>query len=248
MIRIRGLSKRHGARVVLTGIDANVKRGETIAVVGPSGGGKSTLLRCLNYLEPFDAGEVDIAGYQLRPGMGRRHRETLRKLRAAVGMVFQQFHLFPHLCARDNITLAPRLLRKLPRADADAEAQTLLARVGLADRGAAYPGQLSGGQQQRVAIARALAQRPEVLRFDEPTSALDPEMRGEVLGVMRELAECGMTMLVVTHEMQFAGDVAHRVWVMDGGRIVEDGAAAQVVSAPQSAVGREYFRRAARPV
>jgi ABC-type polar amino acid transport system ATPase subunit len=248
VIRIRGLHKRHGDRHILRGIDATVDKAETVAIVGPSGGGKSTLLRALNYLDSFDEGTVDIAGFQLRPGMDRRHREELRKLRCKVGMVFQQFHLFPHLTALENITLAPRITRGISAAEADKTARELLGRVGLGDRGGSYPAQLSGGQQQRVAIARALAQQPEVLLFDEPTSALDPEMRDEVLAVIRELdRDHGMTMLVVTHEMHFAHDVADRVWVMDGGVIVEDGPPSEVVDAPKSAVGKEYFKRIKRP-
>jgi ABC-type polar amino acid transport system ATPase subunit len=246
VISVRSLSKRHGEREILRGVSAEVARGETVAVVGPSGGGKSTLLRCLNYLEPFDGGEVEVAGVTLRPGMGAADREKLRLLRCKVGMVFQQFNLFPHLTALDNITLAPRVVRGEAPDAAAARAGELLARVGLGDRGGAYPHELSGGQQQRVAIARALAQRPDVLLFDEPTSALDPEMRDEVLGVMKDLAGSGMTMLVVTHEMQFAHDVATRVWVIDRGTIVEDGTPAQVVDAPTSAVAREFFARVRR--
>ncbi len=226
MIHIRDLHKRHGGLEVLRGIDARVAKAETVAIVGPSGGGKSTLLRALNYLDPFDAGAVTIAGFELRPGL--RDRDALRRLRQAVGMVFQQFHLFPHLTALENIALAPRITRRVPDAQATARARELLARVGLADRGGAYPAQLSGGQQQRVAIARALAQEPQVLLFDEPTSALDPEMRDEVLAVIRELDHTGITMLVVTHEMGFARDVADRVWVMEGGRIVVDAPPAEV--------------------
>jgi len=241
VIHIRGLHKRHGDREVLRGIDATVEKAETIAIVGPSGGGKSTLLRALNYLDPFDAGSVDIAGFELRPGM--KDRDVLRRLRRSVGMVFQQFHLFPHLTALGNVTLAPRVTRKIDAAAAEKRGRELLERVGLGDRAGAYPAQLSGGQQQRVAIARALAQEPEVLLFDEPTSALDPEMRDEVLAVIRELDGHGITMLVVTHEMHFARDVADRVWVMDGGRIVEDGPPDEVVRAPKSQVAREYFKR-----
>ena len=243
MISVRGLCKQHGGRPVLEQLSAEVARGETIAVVGPSGGGKSTLLRCLNYLESFDAGEIDIAGFSLRPHMTVRDRASLRRLRAAVGMVFQQFNLFPHLDVIDNVTLAPRVVRRVDPAAATKQALELLARVGLADRGDAYPHQLSGGQQQRVAIARALAQKPQVMLFDEPTSALDPEMRDDVMEVMQDLAREGMTMIVVTHEMHFAHDVATRVWVMDGGTIVEDGTPAQVVDHPQSQVAREFFAR-----
>jgi ABC-type polar amino acid transport system ATPase subunit len=223
VISVRSLSKRHGDRLVLDRVSAEVAAGETIAVIGPSGGGKTTLLRCLNYLESFDEGEVVIAGTTLRPGMGRRDAAVLRGLRSRVGMVFQQVHLFPHLTALDNLTLAPRVVRHTGRIRAELEARDLLAKVGLADRAGAYPHELSGGQQQRVAIARALAQQPDVMLFDEPTSALDPEMVKEVLDVMIELASQGMTMLVVTHEMGFARAVADRVVFMDRGEIVEHG-------------------------
>ena len=212
MISVRTLCKRHGARSVLENVSAEVTKGETIAIVGPSGGGKSTLLRCLNYLEAFDAGEIEIAGAKLGPGQ----RETdLRGLRTKVGMVFQQFNLFPHLSAIDNITLAPRVVKRTVKDQAETRALELLEKVGLRDRAAAFPHELSGGQQQRVAIARALAQEPDVLLFDEPTSALDPEMRDDVMEVIRDLAKGGMTMLVVTHEMQFAHDIASRA---SGGR------------------------------
>lgn len=244
MISVRKLSKRHGAREVLRDVNAEVNRGDTIAIVGPSGGGKSTLLRCLNYLESFDGGEVQIAGVTLKPSMsGGAHRELLRALRVKVGMVFQQFNLFPHLSALENIALAPRIVRKQDVATTTKRAKDLLERVGLGDRHAAYPHELSGGQQQRVAIARALAQDPDVLLFDEPTSALDPEMRDEVMGVIKDLAAGGMTMLVVTHEMQFAHDIASRVWVIDRGTIAEDGPPSQVVDDPRSDVAREYFGR-----
>jgi polar amino acid transport system ATP-binding protein len=221
IIKIDGLGKRHGDRLVLDGLSAEVRRGETIAIVGRSGTGKSTLLRCLNYLEDFQAGAIEIAGFSLRPGRGHG-KEELRRLRTAVGMVFQQFHLFPHLTALGNVTLAQEVVARRSVADAAARARALLERVGLGDRGGSFPAQLSGGQQQRVAIARALALDPQVLLFDEPTSALDPEMRGEVLAVMRELAGGGMTMLVVTHEERFARDVATRIWTMEGGKIADD--------------------------
>jgi ABC-type polar amino acid transport system ATPase subunit len=243
VISVRGLCKRHGGLTVLEGLSAEVAAGETIAVVGPSGGGKSTLLRCLNYLEAFDEGEVDIAGFALRPAMGGSQRTMLRALRASVGMVFQQFNLFPHLTALQNITLAPEVVRRVARKEAEEAGRALLERVGLGDRAGSYPHQLSGGQQQRVAIARALAQKPKVMLFDEPTSALDPEMRDDVMEVVRDLAQGGMTMLVVTHEMQFAHDIASRVWVIDRGTIAEDGTPAQVVDDPKSAVAREFFGR-----
>jgi ABC-type polar amino acid transport system ATPase subunit len=229
VISVRKLSKRHGDRLVLEGITAEVARGEVIAVVGPSGGGKTTLLRCLNYLESFDEGEVAIAGHTLRPNMGRRDAAVLRALRTRVGMVFQQFNLFPHLTALDNITLAPRVVRGAGRIGAELKARDLLGKVGLADRAGAYPHELSGGQQQRVAIARALAQQPDVMLFDEPTSALDPGMRDEVMQVIREVAQGGMTMLVVTHEMQFAHDVASRAWLIESGKLAADGPPADVL-------------------
>ena len=214
MISVRSLSKRHGAREVLVGVTAQVDKGETIAIVGPSGGGKSTLLRCLNYLEGFHAGEVEIAGVTLFPGMASGD-PALRRLRTRVGMVFQQFNLFPHLTAIDNITLAPRVVKRTPVAAAEAK-------------------------------ARALAQEPDVMLFDEPTSALDPEMRDDVMEVIRGLAQGGMTMLVVTHEMQFAHDIATRVWVIDRGTIAEDGPPSKVVDQPETAVAREFFSRLRR--
>jgi ABC-type polar amino acid transport system ATPase subunit len=244
VINVHMLCKRHGERRVLQQVTAQVAKGETIAIVGPSGGGKSTLLRCLNYLETFDEGTVTIAGFELRPDMrGAPAQQTLRAMRSKVGMVFQQFNLFPHLTALANITLAPRVVKGADPAKTEARALELLAKVGLRDRAGAYPHELSGGQQQRVAIARALAQDPEVMLFDEPTSALDPEMRDDVMEVMKELAAGGMTMLVVTHEMQFAHDIASRVWVIDKGTIAEDGPPDQVVDAPRSAVAREFFGR-----
>ena len=174
MISIRDLHKRHGPHEILKGISAEVKKGEVIAIVGPSGVGKSTLLRCINYLEPFEQGEINVAGFRLIPGMGHGHQKELRALRGAVGMVFQQFNLFPHLTALQNITLAPMVVDKISRAEAEKEALQLLDRVHLSDKAQHYPHQLSGGQQQRVAIARALTQKPQVLLFDEPTSVLDP--------------------------------------------------------------------------
>jgi polar amino acid transport system ATP-binding protein len=242
ILSVQGLCKAHGARPVLRGIDGEVAAGETIALVGPSGGGKSTFLRCLNGLDSFDAGEVRIAGLSLLPGTPP-DAPALLPLRARVGMVFQGFHLFPHLNVLENICLAPLHVRQEDPAAVRRGAQKLLERVGLGDRGRARPAQLSGGEQQRVAIARALAMQPEILLLDEPTSALDPEMRGEVLAVLRNLAG-SCTMLVVTHEMAFARGVASRIWVFDEGRLVEDGPPAQVCENPRSDRARAFFKAA----
>ena len=240
ILRVRALSKSYQGRPALSGIEAEVERGETIALVGPSGGGKSTFLRCLNGLTSFDEGEVQIAGLSLAPRTSPDD-PALRPLRERVGMVFQGFHLFPHLSALANITLAPAHVRREEREAAEQRARALLQRVGLGDRGDAMPAQLSGGQQQRVAIARALAMQPEILLLVEPSSALDPEMRGEVLNVLRDLAGA-CTMLVVTHEMSFARNVATRIWVFDQGRLVEDGTPEQVTEHPRSDRARSFFR------
>ena len=240
IVRVQGLEKSHGARPVLRGIDAQVARCETIAIVGPSGAGKSTFLRCLNGLVSFDAGSVEIAGMSLAPRTPP-DAPALRPLRARVGMVFQSLHLFPHLTALENVSLAPVHVKHEPREAAEERGRALLGRVGLGDRCAARPSQLSGGQQQRVAIARALAMEPEVLLLDEPTSALDPEMRGEVLSVLRDLAGT-TTMLVVTHEMWFARNAASRIWVFDEGKLIEDGPPSQVTEHPRTDRARAFFR------
>src|SRR3954470_7089052 len=224
MINIRNLIKNHGSLRVLDGVSLSVRRGEVAAVIGPSGGGKSTLLRCINGLEQFEEGEVQVDDVMLRPGAALREMAgTLRELRRRVGFVFQQFHLFPHMSVLDNVLSGPMFALNRNRAEAEPEARQLLERVGLGEKLAARPEQLSGGQQQRVAIARALAMKPEVILFDEPTSALDPRMVGEVLRVIRELADRGMTMIVVTHEIGFARDLADRVVVMMDGTVVEQG-------------------------
>ena len=223
MIDIKDLVKRHGALLVLNGVSLSVQRGEVAAVIGPSGGGKSTLLRCINGLEPFQEGSIQVAGLCLQPGeAGRTSSEMLCQVRRRVGMVFQQFNLFPHMSVLDNVLAGPLYVLRQRREDAEPVARQLLARVGLADKLAAYPDQLSGGQQQRVAIARALAVKPEAILFDEPTSALDPEMVKEVLDTMIGLANDGMTMICVTHEMGFARQVADRVVFMANGSIVEE--------------------------
>ncbi|MBL3698563.1 amino acid ABC transporter ATP-binding protein [Leucobacter luti] len=238
MIAVRGLRKSFGDAEVLSGIGLSVAESEVVCVIGPSGSGKSTLLRCLNRLEASTSGSIVIDGQELTAD-----HVNIDRVRAEIGMVFQQFNLFPHRTALENVALAPRVVRGISAAVARARAQELLAKVGLADKANAYPAQLSGGQQQRVAIARALAMEPKILLFDEPTSALDPELVGEVLAVMQALAEEGMTMVVVTHEMGFARSVADRVLFMDGGVIVESGTPAEVFDAPQEPRTRAFLRQ-----
>ncbi|SEG55637.1 amino acid ABC transporter ATP-binding protein, PAAT family [Actinacidiphila yanglinensis] len=246
LVRIRGLRKAFGTHLVLDGIDLDVREGEVTVLLGPSGSGKSTLLRCVNHLEKPDAGFVEIGGELVgyRHDGDRLHELRTRAItrqRAHVGMVFQQFNLFPHLSVLDNITEAPAAVRGVPRRQAAERARELLARVGLAGREDSYPRQLSGGQQQRVAIARALAMEPRLLLFDEPTSALDPELVGEVLAVMQDLALSGMTMIVVTHEIGFARKVADTVVFLDGGKIIESGAPADVLAAPRHERARSFL-------
>jgi polar amino acid transport system ATP-binding protein len=242
VVSARGIRTRRGDTEVLRGVDLAVGRGEVVAVVGPSGGGKTTLLRALNYLTPFDAGEVEVAGLTLRPGLCERRDATLlRAVRRQVGMVFQHFHLFPHLSALDNVAEAPRRVLGLSRHAAHERALALLGRMGLAERAQALPAALSGGQQQRVAIARALALEPVALLLDEPTSALDPRATGDVLAVVRDLAAGGQTMVVVTHALGFARQVASRAVVLAGGVVVEDGAAHAVLDDPQHPVTREFL-------
>ncbi|MFF3747139.1 amino acid ABC transporter ATP-binding protein [Streptomyces kronopolitis] len=241
-IEVRGLRKAFGDLEVLRGIDFSVARGEVVCVIGPSGSGKSTLLRCVNLLEEPSAGRVTVAGTEVTdPDV------DIDRVRRRIGMVFQAFNLFPHLSALENLTIAQRRVLGRDRADAERIARANLERVGLSDKEAAYPAQLSGGQQQRVAIARALSMEPELMLFDEPTSALDPELVGDVLAVMRGLAQDGMTMLVVTHEMSFAREVADRVVFMDGGVIVEEGTPEQVVGAPQHERTRTFLARVLDP-
>ena len=229
MISVKNLRKSFHGTEVLKGITTEIDRGDVVCIIGPSGSGKSTFLRCLNRLETPDSGEI------LLDGVDHMDRKTdLDRQRRKMGMVFQQFNLFPHMSILKNLTVSPMMLKKTPQAEAEAKAMQLLERVGLADRAGDYPAQLSGGQKQRVAIVRALCMEPEVMLFDEPTSALDPEMVGEVLDVMRELAESGMTMVVVTHEMGFAREVGNRVLFMDEGIIREENAPAELFGNPQS--------------
>jgi polar amino acid transport system ATP-binding protein len=238
MVRLEGIRKSFGDNLVLDGVDLTVDAGDVLVVIGPSGSGKSTLLRCVNLLEPIDAGSVWFEGREIT-GRG----VDVSAVRQRIGIVFQQFNLFPHLKVLDNLTLAARRIRKMPKAEARAKAVDLLARVGLEEKARQYPHQLSGGQQQRVAIARALMMEPHVMLFDEVTSALDPELVGEVLVVMRDLARSGMTMLVVTHEMQFARDVGDRLVFMDNGRIVEEGIPSEVLDRPKHERTRQFLRR-----
>ena len=242
VVQITGLHKSFGERKVLRGIDLTVAQGEVVCIIGASGSGKSTLLRCVNLLEQPTAGTVLVLGVEVTdPDV------DIDRVRAHVGMVFQQFNLFPNRSVLDNCTLAQQKVLGRPRAEADAVAMKNLEHVGLADRAHSAPAQLSGGQQQRAAIARALSMDPALMLFDEPTSALDPELVGEVLSVMRTLAEEGMTMLVVTHEMAFAREVADRVLFLDDGVVLEDGPPAQVLSYPREARTKEFLRRVLDP-
>jgi ABC-type polar amino acid transport system ATPase subunit len=238
VVRLERVRKSFGDNVVLDAIDLSVAAGDVLVVIGPSGSGKSTLLRCINLLEPLDSGSIYLEGEEVTA-----KGVDVSAVRQRIGIVFQQFNLFPHLKAIDNLTLAARRIRKMPRAEAEQRAHELLARVGLEEKAHQHPHQLSGGQQQRVAIARALMMEPHVMLFDEVTSALDPELVGEVLVVMRDLARDGMTMLVVTHEMQFAREVGDRVLFMDEGRIVEEGNPLDVLDRPREERTRRFLRR-----
>ena len=242
ILKIKGLGKAYGSLQVLKGIDFEVDARQVVVVIGPSGSGKSTFLRCCNGLETAEQGTVEIVGKKLVDHGKMMGESGLNQLRTEVGMVFQSFNLFPHLTVLENVTLAPRKLRGMTRGEAETVARELLAKVGLAAKADVFPSTLSGGQKQRVAIARALAMQPQVMLFDEPTSALDPELVGEVLQVMKALANDGMTMLVVTHEMGFAREVADVVVVMDQGRIIEAGPPAQIFTAPREARTREFLQ------
>ena len=243
MIRVKDLVKRHGKEEVLRGITLEVARGEVAVVVGPSGGGKSTFLRCIIGLEKIDGGRVEVDGLALDGEMGERERGTvLGLIRRKVGMVFQSFNLFPHRSVIGNVMEAPVHVLRLPEEEAAADARRLLDRVGLGQKLDQMPGTLSGGQMQRVAIARALAMRPEVILFDEPTSALDPRMAAEVQAVMADLARDGQTMVVVTHAMGFARSAAHRVHLFGGGRVIESGTPEEVFGAPRDPVTKEFLK------
>ncbi len=240
MISVKGLCKNFGENdeiVVLKGIDEHINKGEKVVIIGPSGSGKSTFLRCLNRLEEPSGGEIWFKDTEITS-----KKCDINKLRMKMGMVFQHFNLFPHLSILENITIGPRKLLKMPAEKANKMAMELLEKVGLPEKANAYPSQLSGGQKQRIAIARALAMNPEVMLFDEPTSALDPEMVGEVLNLMKELADDGMTMVVVTHEMGFAREVANRILFMDDGVIVEQGTPDQIFNNPQNERTQKFLQ------
>ena len=250
LIQIRGVHKFFGDLHVLRGIDLDIANGEVCVIMGPSGSGKSTLLRCLNQLETISAGEIfidgELLGYRKDPSTGVLYDLTDKQIasqRSQIGMVFQRFNLFPHMTAIENVMEGPIQVLGRPKAEVAREAQEYLELVGLGDRLNHYPSQLSGGQQQRVAIARALAMKPELMLFDEPTSALDPELVGEVLSVMQDLAKAGMTMVVVTHEVGFAREVADHVVFMDGGTIVEEGSPEEVIVNPQNPRTQEFFSK-----
>ncbi|QYN23953.1 amino acid ABC transporter ATP-binding protein [Amycolatopsis sp. DSM 110486] len=252
VVSAQKICKSFGSLDVLKGIDLEVHEREVLCLIGPSGSGKSTLLRCINHLEKIDAGRLYVdgvlVGYRQRGDKLHELREKeVAFQRKDIGMVFQRFNLFPHMTALENVMEAPVQVRREPRSEVRQRALELLERVGLGDKAASYPAQLSGGQQQRVAIARALAMQPKLMLFDEPTSALDPELVGDVLGVMRQLAKDGMTMVVVTHEMQFAREVADKVLFMDGGVVVEAGPPAQVIGAPQHQRTKEFLARVLSP-
>lgn len=237
MVEFRKVSKRFGATVVLDGVDLSIGTGEVVVLIGPSGSGKSTLLRCINALETIDGGDLIVDGRSVRGGPS-----TVREIRQEAGMVFQQFNLFPQMTALQNVAFGPRQVRGTPRAQAEQEARALLKKVGLAEREHHFPSELSGGQQQRVAIARALAVKPKLMLFDEPTSALDPELRQEVLRVMQALAEEGMTMIVVTHEIAFARQVGTRLIFMEHGHIAVDGPPAELIAHPSNPRLRDFLQ------
>jgi polar amino acid transport system ATP-binding protein len=246
IIRIRDLTKEFGEFSALSGISLDINPSEVVCIIGPSGSGKSTLLRCTSFLEEYTSGEVEIEGRLLgyrrtASGLARESEQNIDAVRRNVGMVFQHFNLWPHMTVLDNVTLGPRLTKRVPTAKAQEQGRRALAKVGLGSFAARYPSQLSGGQQQRVGIARALAMEPHVILFDEPTSALDPQLVGEVLDTMKQLAKEGITMVIVTHEMGFAAQVADRVVFMDGGKVIEQGPPARLFNALQSPRLREFL-------
>ncbi len=247
VISAQRVTKRFGTQVVFEDVSLDVHKKEVVAIIGPSGAGKSTFIRCVNQLHPFNGGTLEVLGHTLTGGGPPPSREVLQDIRTRVGMVFQTFNLFPHLSVVNNIILAPREVKKIPRPRAVEQAMELLAMVGLEHKAEMFPRRLSGGEQQRVAICRALAMDPEIMLFDEPTSMLDPELVGEVLAAIRRLARQGMTMLLVTHEMQFAKEVADTVVIMADHHIVEQGRAAEVLDAPATERAQVFLRRILKP-
>ena len=243
MIELSDVHKSFGSIEVLRGISASIARGEVVCIIGPSGSGKSTILRCINGLEDYDSGAITIDGTRVD-----RNSSEIKSIRTQIAMVFQRFNLFPHRTALENVIEGPIYVKRVKRDEAIPRAMELLQRVGLGGKASSYPAELSGGQMQRVAIARALAMQPKAILFDEPTSALDPELVGEVLSVMRQLAEDGMTMVVVTHEIRFAQEVADRVLFLDHGKILEEGPARQVLTTPQHARTQEFLKRVLSPL
>ena len=243
MIELTQIHKSFGDVEVLRGVSAKIRRGEVVCIIGPSGSGKSTILRCINGLETYDGGTITVDGVRVD-----RNSPDIKQIRTQISMVFQRFNLFPHRTALQNVVEGPIYVKGIKREEAVPRALELLKRVGLKDKAQSYPSELSGGQMQRVAIARALAMQPKAILFDEPTSSLDPELVGEVLSVMRALAEDGMTMVVVTHEIRFAQEVADRVLFLDHGTILEEGSAKQVLTTPQHARTQEFLRRVLQPI
>lgn len=249
LLRVEELAKRYGSIAVLRGVSCAVNRGDVVSIIGPSGSGKSTLLRCVSLLEPADSGQMYLNGEEIGFKIeidGRRRSVSNARMslvRRRIGMVFQNFNLFPHKTILDNVTEGPRIVLRRPRAECETEAERLLARVGIIDKRNEYPSRLSGGQQQRAAIARALAMKPELMLFDEPTSSLDPELKGEVLEVIRDLCAEGMTSLIVTHEMGFAREISNRVLMFNEGRIIEEGDPHSLFEAPQNPRTRDFLQK-----
>ncbi|KPV43094.1 amino acid ABC transporter ATP-binding protein [Alicyclobacillus ferrooxydans] len=248
VVSIRNLTKRFGKTVVFEDVSLDVHRSEVVAIVGPSGAGKSTLIRCVNRLHPFDEGSLQVLNHQLNKGSQFPSKQVLNDIRTRVGMVFQTFNLFPHLSVLENVILAPIEVKKVPRKQAIQQAMELLDMVGLSEHANKYPKRMSGGQQQRVAIARALAMEPEIMLFDEPTSMLDPELVGEVLDAIQRLAKDGMTLMLVTHEMQFAKEVADTVVIMADHRIIEKGPSREVLENPRTGRAQAFLKRVLNPV
>lgn len=248
VVRVKNMTKRFGDQVVFENVSLDVRQSEVVAIVGPSGAGKSTFIRCINRLHPFDEGTLELLGHKLEGGQADPPRAVLQDIRTRVGMVFQTFNLFPHLTVMENIILAPTEVKKMARSDAERRARELLDMVGLGHKADMYPKRLSGGEQQRVALCRALAMEPEVMLFDEPTSMLDPELVGDVLAAIQDLAKRGMTMILVTHEMMFAQEVADTVVIMADHTIVERGPAREVLTSPQTARAQQFLRRVLKPL